>query len=77
MIGAFYQPKAVLADTSVLNTLPDREYAAGLAEVIKYGVIDDIAFFDWLEANVPALLSRSGDALQRDIAFLCQQGKSG
>ena len=71
MIGAFYQPKAVLADTSVLNTLPDREYAAGLAEVIKYGVIDDIAFFDWLEANVPALLSRSGDALQHVILRSC------
>ena len=75
MIGAFYQPKAVLADTTVLTTLPDREYSAGLAEVVKYGVIDDVAFFDWLEANVPALLGRSSDALQHDIAFLCQQGK--
>ena len=71
MIGAFYQPKAVLADTSVLTTLPDREYAAGLAEVIKYGVIDDVAFFDWLEANVPALLSRSSDALQQVILRSC------
>lgn len=71
MIGAFYQPKAVLADTAVLTTLPDREYAAGLAEVIKYGVIDDVAFFDWLEANVPALLERSSDALQQVILRSC------
>jgi 3-dehydroquinate synthase len=71
MIGAFYQPKAVLADTAVLTTLPDREYAAGLAEVIKYGVIDDVAFFDWLEANVPALLKRSSDALQQVILGSC------
>jgi 3-dehydroquinate synthase len=71
MIGAFYQPKAVLADTAVLTTLPDREYAAGLAEVIKYGVIDDVAFFDWLEANVPALLERSSDALQHVILRSC------
>lgn len=71
MIGAFYQPRAVLADTAVLTTLPDREYAAGLAEVIKYGVIDDVAFFDWLEANVPALLERSSDALQQVILRSC------
>jgi 3-dehydroquinate synthase len=71
MIGAFYQPKAVLADTSVLASLPDREYAAGLAEVIKYGVIDDVAFFDWLEAHVPALLERSNDALQQVILRSC------
>jgi 3-dehydroquinate synthase len=55
----------------VLTTLPDREYAAGLAEVIKYGVIDDVAFFDWLEANVPALLERSSDALQHVILRSC------
>ena len=71
MIGAFYQPKAVLADTTVLTTLPDREYSAGLAEVVKYGVIDDVAFFDWLEANVPALLGRSSDALQQVILRSC------
>ena len=71
MIGAFYQPKAVLADTTVLATLPPREYAAGLAEVVKYGVIDDVEFFRWLEANVAALRSRSSDALQQVILRSC------
>ena len=47
MIGAFYQPQAVFADTSTLNTLDDRQFAAGLAEVIKYGLINDAEFFDW------------------------------
>lgn len=71
MIGAFYQPKAVLADTTVLKTLPDREYAAGLAEVIKYGVIDDYDFFVWLEANVQGLKERSPSALQHVILRSC------
>jgi len=71
MIGAFYQPKAVLADTTVLATLPPREYAAGLAEVVKYGVIDDVDFFQWLEANVAALRSRSSAALQHVILRSC------
>ena len=75
MIGAFYQPKAVLADTTVLTTLPDREYSAGLAEVVKYGVIDDVAFFDWLEANVPAS-PRSSDALQQVILRFCVASKA-
>jgi 3-dehydroquinate synthase len=52
MIGAFHQPRAVLIDTECLRTLPERELCAGLAEVIKYGVIRDREFFDWLEANV-------------------------
>ena len=55
MIGAFHQPRAVLIDTDCLRTLPDREFAAGLAEVIKYGAIRDRAFFDWLEAKMPRL----------------------
>lgn len=71
MIGAFYQPKAVLADTTVLSTLPPREYAAGLAEVIKYGVIDDVEFFNWLESNVSALLERSPEALEHVILSSC------
>src|SRR5687768_4292451 len=58
MIGAFYQPRVVLADTATLATLPRRELGAGLAEVIKYGLIRDRAFFDWLEAHVDALLAR-------------------
>ena len=71
MIGAFYQPKAVLADTTVLATLPSREYAAGLAEVIKYGVIEDVEFFDFLEANVSALARRSSATLQHVILRSC------
>ncbi|MBS1214213.1 MAG: 3-dehydroquinate synthase, partial [Proteobacteria bacterium] len=59
MIGAFYQPRCVLADTRVLDTLADRELSAGLAEVIKYGLICDPQFFTWLEANMEALLQRN------------------
>lgn len=58
MIGAFYQPQAVLIDTDTLNTLPDRELASGVAEVIKYGLIRDAAFFEWQEKNMAAILSR-------------------
>ncbi len=58
MIGAFHQPGAVIIDTDTLNTLPEREIAAGLAEVIKYGLIRDPEFFVWLEARMPALLAR-------------------
>lgn len=63
MIGAFYQPKLVLADIGTLDTLPDRELRAGLAEVIKYGLIRDPEFFEWLEANIDRLLERDRDAL--------------
>ncbi|MBI2291100.1 MAG: 3-dehydroquinate synthase, partial [Betaproteobacteria bacterium] len=63
MIGAFYQPLAVIADTAMLNTLPDRELSAGLAEVIKYGLIRDPAFFAWLESNIEALIGREPAAL--------------
>jgi 3-dehydroquinate synthase len=72
MIGAFYQPKAVIADTDTLNTLPDEELSAGLAEVIKYGLIRDLPFFEWLEANMEALLARDPAALQQAIARSCQ-----
>jgi 3-dehydroquinate synthase len=71
MIGAFYQPKLVLADIDTLNTLPDKELAAGLAEVIKYGLIRDPAFFEWLEHNIDKLLARDTDALQYAIARSC------
>lgn len=71
MIGAFYQPKAVVIDTNVLNTLPDRELSAGLAEVIKYGLIADAEFFSWLEVNLPLLLSRDSDALGYAIETSC------
>ncbi|MBB6092980.1 3-dehydroquinate synthase [Povalibacter uvarum] len=72
MIGAFYQPRCVIADTSTLATLPDREYRAGIAEVVKYGLIYDPAFFDWLEANVEALLSRADAALIHAIRRSCE-----
>ena len=72
MIGAFYQPLAVFADISVLETLPDREYAAGLAEVVKYGIIYDADFFAWLEANAPALVQREKYALTYIITRSCE-----
>jgi 3-dehydroquinate synthase len=72
MIGAFHQPRRVVIDTTVLATLPPREFAAGLAEIIKYGCIRDIAFFDWLEANISALLAREPNALARAIARSCE-----
>ena len=71
MIGAFYQPRIVLADMSTLNTLPDREYFAGLAEVIKYGLLGDSEFFDWLEQNMPALLARDTAALEYAVHRSC------
>ncbi len=72
LVGAFHQPAAVLIDTDTLQTLPDRELKAGLAEVIKYGAICDIAFFDWLEANMQALLERDADALAHAIRRSCE-----
>lgn len=72
MIGAFHQPRVVIADTDVLQTLPDREYAAGLAEVIKYGLIRDPGFLDWLEQNMLALQSRETSALTRAIEQSCR-----
>ena len=71
MIGAFYQPKLVLADISTLDTLPDRELKAGLAEVIKYGLIRDPEFFDWLEANLDRLLAREREALIHAVRRSC------
>ena len=65
MIGAFYQPQCVIADTATLQTLPDRELSAGMAEVIKYGLIHDAEFFNWLEQNIEPLM-------QRDIALLSE-----
>lgn len=72
MIGAFYQPRCVIIDTDTLNTLPDRELSAGLAEVIKYGLIGDREFLDWLEANLDRLLARQPDALAYAIHRSCQ-----
>jgi 3-dehydroquinate synthase len=72
LIGAFHQPVAVFADTDTLATLPDRELRAGLAEVIKYGLIVDREFFDWLEANAAALLARDTQALTHAIRRSCE-----
>ena len=72
MIGAFYQPKLVLADTETLNTLPQREFSAGMAEVIKYGLIRDLPFFEWLEVNIDKIMARSPEALVRVIYESCR-----
>lgn len=72
MIGAFHQPRCVIADLDTLRTLPERELRAGLAEVIKYGLIADAPFFDWLETNLDALLDRDSRALTHAIAVSCR-----
>jgi shikimate kinase/3-dehydroquinate synthase len=72
MIGAFHQPRAVIADTATLETLPARELSAGLAEVIKHGAIIDAAFFDWIEANIGKLMARDKGALAYAIARSCE-----
>jgi 3-dehydroquinate synthase len=72
MIGAFYQPQAVIADTGTLNTLPARELSAGLAEVIKHGAIIDPPFFDWIEANVGRLVAKDPAALAYAIQRSCE-----
>ena len=72
MIGAFYQPQAVFIDMAVLQTLPERELSAGLAEIIKYGASLDRTFFEWLEAQMPALRARAPEALAHAIERSCQ-----
>ncbi len=72
MIGAFYQPQVVLVDIATLNTLPDKELRAGLAEVIKYGLIRDLPFLEWLEVNMGKFLARDEGALQYAIARSCE-----
>jgi 3-dehydroquinate synthase len=72
LIGAFHQPLAVVADTTTLETLPDRELSAGLAEVVKYGLIADTAFFDWLEQHAEQLLGRDSETLQEAIRRSCE-----
>ena len=72
MIGAFYQPQCVIADTDTLNTLDDRQLSAGIAEVIKYGLIADQAFFEWLENNVEQLMARDSAALAYAIDISCR-----
>lgn len=72
MVGAFWQPHGVLIDVDVLTTLPDREYRAGLAEIVKYGVIMDAKFFEMLESNVQAINERNPEILIDIIARCCQ-----
>lgn len=72
MIGAFKQPKAVIADMSVLDTLNAREFAAGMAEVIKYGLIRDADFLDWLDANMPRLLARDKAVIAEAVYRSCR-----
>lgn len=71
MIGAFHQPQCVIADTATLNTLDDRQLSAGIAEVIKYGLINDIEFFEWLEENIHYLMQRDSTALTYAIKRSC------
>lgn len=71
MIGAFHQPLCVIADTDTLNTLDDRQLSAGIAEVIKYGLINDPEFFGWLEKNLKRLLGREPEALAYAIERSC------
>jgi shikimate kinase / 3-dehydroquinate synthase len=72
MIGAFHQPLAVLADVETLGTLPDRELRAGLAEVIKHGLLGDVGFFEWIEANIGRLLARTPAALIHAVRRSCE-----
>ncbi len=72
MIGAFYQPRVVIADTDTLQTLPDRELSAGIAEIVKYGLIGDATFFSWLETNMGRLMARDTDALTYAIEVSCR-----
>ena len=72
MIGAFYQPRCVIADTSTLRTLDDRQLSAGIAEIIKYGLIRDSDFFDWLEQHMDPLLAREPQALSHAIEQSCR-----
>jgi 3-dehydroquinate synthase len=72
MIGAFHQPVAVIADTRTLDTLPERELAAGMAEVVKYGAIRDAAFLDWIEDNADGLRRRDGATLAYAVRRSCE-----
>ena len=72
MVGAFWQPRGVLIDVDVLATLPDREYRAGLAEVVKYGVIQDAEFFAYLEANVEPINARDAGVLTHIVERCCR-----
>lgn len=72
MIGAFYQPQAVLADLETLKTLPPRELSAGMAEVVKYGALGDLAFFEWLEQNMADLMAQDQDKMAQAVYHCCK-----
>jgi 3-dehydroquinate synthase len=72
MVGAFWQPRGVVIDVDVLRTLPDREYRAGLAEVVKYGVIQDADFFAYLEENIDSINARDAAVLTRIVERCCR-----
>ncbi|NDF46447.1 MAG: 3-dehydroquinate synthase, partial [Betaproteobacteria bacterium] len=72
MIGAFYQPQRVVCDLSTLQSLPQREMSAGLAEIIKYGPIADMAFLDWIDAHLDALMARDPQALAHAVQRSCE-----
>lgn len=72
MIGAFHQPQCVIADIASLDTLDDRQLSAGIAEIIKYGLLGDVEFFDWLESNMDKLMARDSEALAWAIERSCQ-----
>ena len=72
MIGAFYQPRVVIADTDTLKTLPERELSAGIAEIVKYGLIGDAGFFAWLETSMDHLMARDAKALTHAIEVSCR-----
>lgn len=72
LVGAFHQPAAVLIDLATLETLPAREYRSGLAEVVKYGAIRDLAFFEWLEVHAGAILARDPQVLRPLVARCCE-----
>jgi 3-dehydroquinate synthase len=72
LVGAFYQPRHVLCDLATLDSLPDREFRTGLAEVIKYGIIYDAAFFGKIERELPKILKRNGEVLGEIVARSCE-----
>lgn len=73
MVGAFYQPQCVISDISTLNTLDDRELKSGLAEVIKYGLINNFVFYSWLSENLKLLVQRDGESLKHAILVSCAE----
>lgn len=72
LVGSFYQPRMVLADTSLLSSLPKREFLAGYAEVVKYGLISDLEFFHWLEENLDKIIAGDEEALKHAVLTSCQ-----